>query len=141
MAMLGHEPFVSEGTHLLDDAKEASALLGQLVFNSRRRLRIAPADDDVLLLEHAEPLGECPGADAWTSPLQLGKASGPFGEIVYQDGSPFGADDVRRARDRALLVVNWPHRTHAQIVRHRSKAGERPERRSPLSVGYGPQGK
>ena len=141
MAVLRHEPFVSEGTHLLDDAKEASALLGQLVLDSRRRLRIAPADDDVLLLEHAEPLGECPGADAWTGPLQLGKAPGPFGEIVYQDSGPLGADDVRRTRDRALLVVNWPHRTHARIVRHRSKVGE-PRTGAPrLSVGYGPQGK
>jgi hypothetical protein len=126
VAVLRHEPFVSEAAHLFDDRKKTSALLVQLVFDARRRLRIAPADDEVLLLEHAEPLGERPRADAWTGPLQLGEAPGSFGEIVDEDGGPLGADDVRRARNRALLVMDRPHRTHAQIVRHRSKGGERP---------------
>ena len=54
---------MAEAAHLVDDRQQRRALLGQLVLDPRRRLRVAPPDDDVLRLEPAEALGERPRAD------------------------------------------------------------------------------
>src|SRR5581483_341160 len=47
------EPGVAEAPHGVDDREEGLALLGQLVLDARRRLRIAVPLDDPLLLERA----------------------------------------------------------------------------------------
>ncbi len=60
---LAAEPLVAEAAHLVDDRQQRPALPGQLVLDPRRRLRVAPPDDDVLRLEPAEALGERPRAD------------------------------------------------------------------------------
>jgi hypothetical protein len=44
---------VPEAAHLLDDRQERVALRSQLVLDPRRRLRIAVALDDSLVLERA----------------------------------------------------------------------------------------
>lgn len=49
----GDEPRVAEAAHLFDDRQQVLALLRQLVFDARRRLCVAPADDDPFLLERA----------------------------------------------------------------------------------------
>src|SRR5207244_13627007 len=67
----GHQPVVSEPSHLVDDRQQRLALVGELVLDAGRRLRVAPPDDDALLLERAEPLGERPRADPAARVLEL----------------------------------------------------------------------
>ena len=44
---------VTEPPHLLDDREQRGALIGQLVLDARRRLGVAVAQDQLLLLERA----------------------------------------------------------------------------------------
>src|ERR1051326_183176 len=68
------EPGVPEPTHRLDDREQRRALVRHLVLDSRRRLRVAVADDDPHLLERVEPLGERARTDARAGVLELGEA-------------------------------------------------------------------
>ena len=71
LAAVVDEPLVPEAAHLVDDRQERLALRGQLVLDARRRLGVAAADDDLLLLERAQPLRERPRADALAGVLEL----------------------------------------------------------------------
>ena len=69
------QPVVAEAAHRLDDRQQRVALAGQLVLDARRRLGVALALDDPLLLEHVQPLGERARADPRAGVLELGEAA------------------------------------------------------------------
>src|SRR5262245_32198474 len=110
---VGDEPGVPEAAHLLDDREERLTLVGQLVLGPPGGGALL---DDVVLLEEAEAFRERPRADPGAGTLELGEPPRPFREVVEDDRRPFRADDVGRAGNRALLVVNGPHRAHGLIV-------------------------
>ena len=80
--MVRHEPDVPELPHRLDDRQQGQTLVRQLVLDPRGRLGVAPAQEDLLVLEDAEPLGEGARADPRACALELGEASRPFGKVV-----------------------------------------------------------
>jgi tetratricopeptide (TPR) repeat protein len=120
--VLVHEPLASEAAHLADDREQRLALRRQLVLDARRRLGVAPADEDRLLLEDAEPLGERPRTYPRAGALELGEAARALREVVDEDGRPLRADDVCGTRDRALAVVHRAHGSHDRIVLDASNA-------------------
>ena len=99
---LAAEPLVTEAAHLGDDRPERRAFLGQLVLDTRRRLRVAPPHDDPLGLEPAQTLRQRPRADPRARVLELGEAPRAFREVVDDEDRPLRADDLARRGDRAL---------------------------------------
>ncbi len=99
------EPLVPELAHLVDHGLQRGALAGQLVLDAGRRLRVAPADDDALRLEPAQPFGERPRADARTGMLELGEPPRALREVVDEQHRPLRADDLARGREYVLSVV------------------------------------
>ena len=105
MVVLGDQPLVAEGAHLLDDRQQRDALAGQLVLDAGRRLRVARPQDDAGELEHVQALGERAGADPGAGVLELGehaefvgKCLGDLGARVLRvDGGK--RDDGARAWD------------------------------------------
>ena len=88
------------------------ALVRQLVLDAGRRLAVAPADDDPLLLEQAQPLGQRPRADTGAGVLELGEPARSLGEIVDEQSRPLCADDLGATGDRTGLVMHVLHRAH-----------------------------
>ena len=108
---LAAEPLVAEAAHLADDREERRALLGQLVLDARRRLRVAAPHDDLLGLQPAQTLGERPRADPRAGVLELGKAPRALREVVHDQDRPLRADDLARGGDGALpRLVDREHR-------------------------------
>ena len=60
----------------------------------------ATAQDETLVLEGAQTLGERARADPGARVLELGEAACTFGEIVHEEGRPLCADDLRTRCDR-----------------------------------------
>src|SRR3954453_19516496 len=101
MLVVAEEPLVPEVAHRVDDRQEATALVREDVLDAGRRLRIAVPLDDAFRLEHAQPLGERPGADAGAGVLELREAPGAFREVVHEERRPLRADDLRTGGDAA----------------------------------------
>ena len=96
------QPRMAEAAHRIDDRQHRGALRRQLVLDPRRRLRIAAARDDPLLLEHVEALGERARADPVARVLELGEAARPLGEVVHDhERGPLGADEIGGCGDGA----------------------------------------
>ncbi len=111
--LVGHEPRVAEAAHRLDDRQQVVALVGQVVLDPRRRLGVAPAHDDSLLLQGPQPFRERARADTAAGVLELGKAARPLREVVHEDGRPLGAENLGAGRHRAAArVVDVAHRPH-----------------------------
>src|SRR5207245_2063504 len=106
-------PAVTEAAQLLDERQQRGPVVRQRVLDARRRLGVAPAEDQLLVLECAEPFGERARADAGARVLELGKAAWPLGEVVNEQRRPLGADDLGAGGDRAgRRLVDRVHRAH-----------------------------
>src|SRR5215208_6429522 len=68
------EPGTAEPAHRAHDRQQRTSLRRQLVLDARRRLRIAAADHDPLVLQHLQPLRQRPRADPGTRVLELSEA-------------------------------------------------------------------
>src|SRR5204862_3953578 len=88
------EPRVAEAAHLVDDRQKRLALVRQFVLDTRRRLGVAPAHDDALVLESPQPLRERPRADPAARVLALREPARTLREVVHQERRPLRADDL-----------------------------------------------
>ena len=113
------QPLMAEAAHRIDDRQHGGALRRQLVLDARRRLGVAAARDDALLLEHVQALRQRSRTDAVARVLELGEAARPFGEVVDDERSPFRADQVGRGRDGARTPVVDLH--HPALAHWRSQ--------------------
>ena len=114
------EPRVAEAPHLADDRQQRRALLRQVVLHAGRRLRVAPAHEDLLRLQPAKALGERARADprAGASTRRTARALGEsWTRSLSTAGrrprsasrSPSGRVDLEQLDDErvARLGVSW----------------------------------
>src|SRR5919201_2962549 len=143
---LGHEPVAPEAPHGVDDRQERLALLGELVLDARRRLGVAAAHDDPLVLERPEALGEGSRADPAARVLELRETPRTLGEVVHENRRPLRTDDLRTSRHRARgRLVHRVHRPHVTNLTRRGgmslRSIELPGRPSPTEAGCAPSGR
>ena len=102
----GNEPVRAELSHLADDRQERPALLGQLVLDAGRRLRIAVPGDDAGLLERPQTVGERSRAHSLADAFELSETARSAAELVDEQRCPFRSDDLAGGRDRAARKVD-----------------------------------
>src|SRR2546428_5954761 len=86
----------------VDDRLQAVPLLGELVLDPERDLRVDGARQETETLELAQPRGEHLGAGARQKALELAEALGTSGEVVEDQERPLRADYGQRPFHGAL---------------------------------------
>ena len=114
-----HQPRVAECAHRCDNRQQSLALLGQRVLDPGGRLGKALAREHGEPLECVESLRERSRADSRAGPFELREAARTLGEVVHDQRGPLGADDLGGAGDRAVSIVNRPHRAHRHMLTRR----------------------